>query len=201
MRPLPALSDLEKSPVSLPMGRAKPAYHHGNLRAALVEAGLLILDQDGINALSLRKVGAHVGVSHTAPKNHFASMRMLKTALATEGFWRLAKTLKDAGPDGDAIARAYSAFALGHPDLYLLMFAPAECNPNDPDLSEAEGAARQMLMPAPEKPRRKHDQDQLERQIWTRWSLLHGHASLLLSGRLPAGATQAEDTTPDLGAL
>ena len=64
-------------------GTAK-GYHHGNLKTALVEAGLEIIEAEGLAGLSLRAIAAKVGVSHTAPKNHFGSLRGLLTAIGTQ---------------------------------------------------------------------------------------------------------------------
>ena len=63
-------------------------YHHGNLREALVAAALDLLESEGLEALSLRKVAAQVGVSHAAPGHHFPTLRDLLTSLASVGFVR-----------------------------------------------------------------------------------------------------------------
>ena len=63
------------------MTTSKKKYHHGNLKPALVTAGMEILEEDGLRALTLRAIAARVGVSHTAPKNHFGSLRGLLTAI------------------------------------------------------------------------------------------------------------------------
>ncbi|HEU0222356.1 MAG TPA: TetR/AcrR family transcriptional regulator, partial [Paracoccaceae bacterium] len=63
-------------------------YHHGDLRRALVEAGLAILEEAGLEALTLRACAARVGVSHAAPRNHFAGLGGLLAAIKAEGFRR-----------------------------------------------------------------------------------------------------------------
>ncbi|NRB03591.1 MAG: TetR family transcriptional regulator, partial [Rhodobacteraceae bacterium] len=63
-------------------------YHHGDLRAALIEAGLQELEATGTEAFSLRKVARRAGVSHAAPAHHFGDVTGLLTALAAEGFRR-----------------------------------------------------------------------------------------------------------------
>ncbi len=53
---------------------AERKYHHGNLREAFIDAARNLLESDGLAGLSLRKCAERVGVSHTAPKNHFGNM-------------------------------------------------------------------------------------------------------------------------------
>jgi len=64
-------------------------YHHGDLKNALIEAGIDILSKEGVGALSLRKVARKAGVSHTAPYAHFADKQALIAAIATEGYEKL----------------------------------------------------------------------------------------------------------------
>jgi AcrR family transcriptional regulator len=73
---------------------SKTSYHHGDLKNALIAAGIGILSQEGIQALSLRKVAQRAGVSHTAPYAHYADKQALIAAIATEGYRRLYETLR-----------------------------------------------------------------------------------------------------------
>jgi AcrR family transcriptional regulator len=63
----------------------KSSYHHGDLKNALITAGIEILSQEGVNGLSLRKVARKAGVSHAAPYAHFADKQALVAAIATDG--------------------------------------------------------------------------------------------------------------------
>lgn len=116
-------------------------YHHGNLREALLRAGERALEVGGPRELSLRELSRELGVSHTAPRRHFADKQQLLDALAVEGFEQLGVVLRDAVGDssGKFMARltkfgqAYVSFALTRPALVDLMFiskhrpdAPAE---------------------------------------------------------------------------
>jgi AcrR family transcriptional regulator len=106
-------------------------YHHGNLREALLQAGRETLRERGAAALSLRELAREVGVSHGAPRRHFADRGALLDALALAGFARLGSTLRAASEDADgdlddqlrALARAYIAFATADAALLELMFA------------------------------------------------------------------------------
>ncbi len=105
-------------------------YHHGDLRAALVEAGLKLVATREAGELSLREVAAAVGVSATAVYRHFADKNALMSALAAEGFAKMAAA-QHAASDGagggiagfNATGRAYVRFALENPALFRLMFA------------------------------------------------------------------------------
>jgi AcrR family transcriptional regulator len=103
-------------------------YHHGNLRAALLESAEQTLNEGG--ELSLRELARQVGVSHAAPRRHFAGKQALLDALAEDGFERLGDELRAAMAPADgfdarllAFARAYVRFATEHAALLELMFA------------------------------------------------------------------------------
>jgi AcrR family transcriptional regulator len=123
---------------------ARP-YHHGNLREALLRAGERALEAGGARDLSLRELAREVGVSHAAPRRHFADKRALLDALAESGFdqfgARLAAASEAAGADFDArlrgLAHAYVAFAGEHPALMELMFAAKHDTDASPRLRAA----------------------------------------------------------------
>src|SRR5262249_32822221 len=81
--------------------RKKPAerYHHGNLRAALINAGLKLIARKGVRALTLREIGARVGVSRMAAYRHFANKDDLLAAIREAGFGEFANAL-DAARSG-----------------------------------------------------------------------------------------------------
>ena len=106
-------------------------YHHGDLKNALVQAGVEILSQDGIEGLSLRKVAQRAGVSHSAPYSHFPDKQSLIAAISTEGFHQLYDELDAViaahprNPKGQLQhgALAYVQFALDHTDTFKIMFS------------------------------------------------------------------------------
>jgi AcrR family transcriptional regulator len=108
-------------------------YHHGNLKEALISASLEILSEKGIEGLSLRKVAKKVGVSHTAPYNHFPDKQALLAAISTAGLAQLHQTLSEKfnkfkGSSENIlleIAWAYLQFALDDPGRFKLMFSGA----------------------------------------------------------------------------
>src|SRR5215213_3394269 len=72
------------------------AYHHGDLRAALIRAGTELLRTEGPQALTLRAVARSAGVSAAAPYRHFADRRALVAAVAEQGFRRLQEAMLEA---------------------------------------------------------------------------------------------------------
>jgi AcrR family transcriptional regulator len=107
----------------------KAAYHHGDLRNALMEAALAALERDGPDAVSLRELAAEVGVSRAAPYRHFPDRDALLAAVAAKGFEDLVGVYEKAlGGPGDGrvrlkrALRGYMAFARSRPGLHALMF-------------------------------------------------------------------------------
>src|SRR4051794_8355635 len=94
-------------------------YHHGNLRAALIESGLDLIEEAGVRSLTLREIGARVGVSRTAAYRHFADKSELLAAISEAGFTQFADALEAARREApqnfasrmSAMAVAYVRFA------------------------------------------------------------------------------------------
>jgi AcrR family transcriptional regulator len=109
----------------------KTSYHHGDLRAALLEAALDIITERGPQSLTIREVARKAGVSHTAPYRHFANKDDLIVAVVKQGFELMSQTMQDkksaAEPDPisqfAASGTAYVDFALQHPAYYRVMYS------------------------------------------------------------------------------
>lgn len=103
-------------------------FHHGNLRAVLLAEAEQTLREQGVDALSLRELARRAGVSHGAPRRHFADRQALLHALAVRGFDRLTEEMSKvpAGAsyeaDFRALADAYVRFAIADAALLELMF-------------------------------------------------------------------------------
>lgn len=178
----------------------KASYHHGNLRAALLAAALDILEEDGLNALSLRKVAAKARVSHAAPAHHFPHLKSLLTALAVIAFERFAASMQtaragapaDPGAQIRAAADGYLAFAKANPALFRLMFSESQLDWSDLTLRQASELsfrhlqeitapfAAQLGLKTPE------DRQELEKLVW---SMAHGFAHLHTDGKMHNSAT------------
>ncbi len=125
-------------------GRKRP-YHHGDLRAALLQAAERALEAGNGEGLSLRELSRELGVSNTAPRRHFPHKRALVEALAVEGFGRLGAVLEQAvGSKSESFdtrivkaAQAHIRFAAKHPALLRLMFSAKQHPEATPELLEA----------------------------------------------------------------
>ena len=163
------------------------SYHHGDLREALIAAGLQALEGPKGQDISLRGLARSVGVSPTAVYRHFPDKRALVDALAMEGLQRLgaaqAEASEKAGGGAAGFAesgRAYVRFALAHPALFRLMFTQGDPVPHDTGADPAGQLLVQMTREL------TGDPDRAERLALQAWSIAHGIAMLMLDGRIPA---------------
>ena len=183
--------------------RKRPgSYHHGDLRRALIQQALHTILTQGIDRLTLREVGARLGVSRTALYRHFADKSALLAAVAREGFRTLRLQLVEAwtshggGVAGfEAMGRAYVQFALTHPSHYRVMFGGSvDASTHDAELAEEAAGAFQALVDALVAQQqsslvRADDPLQLARFVW---ATVHGVALLLIDGRIPDSHGQAD---------
>jgi AcrR family transcriptional regulator len=195
--PRPDISGTRSSPAAVPgssPGAATPerAYHHGDLRSALVAEARRILVEEGLAALTLRAVARAAGVSQTAPYRHFADRRSLVAAVAAEGFEELAAAMAAAMASGGGrqgfkgVAHAYVRFGQQHPALYRVMFGPEVADTGDlPELATAgrsaldfvRGGIEQLQAHGLVKP------GDAALMAVTAWAALHGITSLILDGQ------------------
>src|SRR5262245_18217916 len=131
----------------------KTAYHHGNLRRALLDAALELVREQGVVTLSLREVARRASVSHAAPAHHFGYKAGLLTALATEGFEQVAAALRAAAERSQRpelrfawTGWAYVMFAAEHRAYFEVMFSPELLRFADPALAQSAVEAYQVLL-------------------------------------------------------
>lgn len=168
-------------------------YHHGDLREALVAAGTELIEDDGVMAFTLRECARRAGVSHAAPKNHFATAEDLLAEIAARGFERFVSALgtaadraSDQSPDSRLIAmgQAYARFARAHPGVYGLMFRRPRHTAASPHLDQAAKAGWDQLHEAVKAVIGEDRKDAAIKSAHV-WSLVHGIASLMIDRRLP----------------
>lgn len=155
-------------------------YHHGDLRGALVAAGLAALARG--EEVALRALAREVGVSAPAVYRHFPDKAALVAALAREGFARLAadqRAAAEAAGGGlagfGATGAAYVRFARDNPALFRLIFAHPHAH-DEPEEAMAMLRANARAAAGP-----GVDADVVALQAW---SLAHGLAMLLLDGQV-----------------
>ena len=186
-----------------PPARRQAAYHHGDLRPAALEQVRRIIREQGVSVVSLREVARRAGVSHAAPSHHFGNKAGLLTAFAIQGYDMLADTVREAltasgartPPDVLAVmGQAYVRFAVENPEHFGVMFPGESINQSDPEFVRATNRCYGPLMEVVTK---GSAQGTLYADAVivgaAAWSLVHGLASLWLSGRIQArtGATDA----------
>jgi AcrR family transcriptional regulator len=169
-------------------------YHHGNLRRALLDEALATIRTEGVSGLTLREIGARLGVSRTALYRHFADKSALLTAVATEGFRTLRQQLIAAWEEGgrgraafQAMGVAYIRFAVANPSHYRVMFSSfVDPEDRESELGVEAGKAFQALVDA--LAALQHDavvrSDNTVLMARFVWSVVHGVAMLAIDGRL-----------------
>lgn len=188
----------------------KKKHHHGDLREALIRAGLELLEEGGPGAMTLRKCAGRAGVSHAAPAHHFSGLISLQAAIIVRGYrifteeMQAHRAIAADNPRAQllAICAGYLVFAARHGALFRYMFQDFSESRNEvddqvlEDLHAESAAAYAELRSAcaPFEPLNGVDQG-IETLVW---SLVHGYA-MLFAGK-PNSETPA-GPIPDLSQI
>jgi AcrR family transcriptional regulator len=187
-------------------------YHHGDLKASLIEAANIILLRDGADALSLRAIAAEVGVSHMAPYAHFKNKKELIKSIAEAGFVQMADTMevvaielkskKTLSPGELVLAygASYLEFATANPQLYRLMLGQVETTGRktkkdevSADIAGSNDSVSSPFIESSKKPfillreafaLRGDNDDKVKAQALGAWSMVHGMAALIIEGHI-----------------
>jgi AcrR family transcriptional regulator len=171
-------------------------YHHGDLKNALIEAGVDILAEEGVGGLSLRKVAGRAGVSHAAPYAHFTDKQALIAAISTEGYRRIYEQMETIIEKYSGtplrqlveVACAYVEFARVDPAHFKVTFSSAiEKEKDYPAFVEQSQKTLQLVIQVVEtcqsagvlKP------GPADAAAVSVWSAVHGLASLLIENQIP----------------
>ena len=172
-------------------------YHHGDLKNALIQAGIEILSKEGISGLSLRKAARKAGVSHAAPYAHFTDKQALIAAIALDGFDKIYARIEDVVnhyPDDPLkqllqSAWAYMQFALESPAHYKITFSGLiENEKNYPELVEVTrksmAALQKIIADCQAAGVLSASAYAAEVDTISIWGLIHGLVSLVLEGQI-----------------
>jgi AcrR family transcriptional regulator len=187
----------------------KKRYHHGDLRAALLQAGLELLKTHSVDTLSLREVARAVGVSATAVYRHFPDKQSLLYALCAfiaddlQAMQKAAMAEAGGGMAGFAAqGQAYVRYALKNPTAFrLLMTTRPSGGAYDFETSHVHSAMRMLidnvgaLLPpgTPAKAKRL--------VVVQAWALVHGMAMLMLDGQIEPDDSLIAGIGRDIGDL
>lgn len=189
----------------------KEAYHHGNLRQALLDNAMRALSEKGMDQLSLRGLSKALGVTPTAVYGHFSDKIDLLIELRTSGFQQLHECMRAAlealpsTAEGEdkvrALGHAYMHFALNHSHLFDAMFfwtpdfsrITAEC-------VEEGACGEQLLRDTLVEMLREHgcvlDDNAAAIASFSAWALVHGISTLLRTGCVE-GVTHCQNWPAD----
>ncbi len=181
------------------MSTSPGPYHHGDLRAALVDAALSLTRDSGPESLSLREATRMVGVSPAAAYRHFGDRSELLLAVAhhiqdrmADGMRRRMRAPRDASPENRALLRlrgvglGYVTFAVAEPRWFeAAFFGDAEKRPTDPANSRVAppfalltSALDDLVAAGSLSPDRRPDAE------FVCWSAVHGCGELMVHGPL-----------------
>ncbi len=183
-------------------------YHHGDLRAALLDAAAAMIAESGVEQVTIRGLAQRVGVSHTAPYRHFANKNALLAAVAEDGFNRLVvrlREIREAHPAEPELCLrqlfvVYVEFALGNPTHYRLMYGEEVFSRKEyPELSVIAHQVFNEFFAVVQQGQQAHIyRANLGVKITCSiWALAHGLSLLVLDGMLPV----ADDFENAVGSL
>jgi len=170
-------------------------YHHGDLKNALIMAGIEVLAKEGTSGLSLRKVASRAGVSHAAPYAHYTDKQALIAAISTEGYHMLYERIQAAISlhAGDPLKTlieaswAYVQFALDEPDHFRITLSGAVEKEKDyPAYVEISNKSFTAVMNIVKECQDAGvlDSGPADLMAISVWSLVHGFVSLLLESQI-----------------
>lgn len=181
------------------------AYHHGDLRSALIAAAIVQVERDGPESVSLNALAKRLHVSQAAPYRHFRSREELLTAVAAEAYDRLNEEMRVALEKAPAAsklkraAHAYLQIGVQNRGLYRLMYASDLVDQADvgSDLQIAVEAGFQIWLTAFDDALPLAARERIALRMWV---ALHGIVSLTDQGFLPLKVrkTRPEELVDDL---
>jgi len=176
-------------------------YHHGSLKEALIDQASEILEKEGAEAITFRRLARELDVSHSAPGHHFADRRELLAELAADGYAGLSEAMEEARaglePDEwlNAIGRAYVRFGLANPERYRMMFASRLLAGDCPErLTDESSRAYLLLLEAARQGLPQVDPETYFPEVAEAgaWAMVHGIVMLWLDAQLGPVGTEGQ---------
>lgn len=169
-------------------------YHHGNLREKILITAFELLDEQGIEAVGIRKIARTLEVAHSAPANHFKNKQALLNSLAAESFRNLASEIEKTTPTetNNLVAAIHNfsntvvKFGLKYPNRYKLLWRREYAGDEYGDLGAAMERIYTLLTTILSEHAKKKQVD-VESQAIALWSLIHGYVLLRLDENLQEG--------------
>ena len=181
--------------------KAPDAYQHGDLREALIDAGVKLLMEGGADALSLRAAAQLAGVSHAAPYRHYRDKDALISAIAERGFRMLTAKMRSqldasgartAGRKLVALGVGYVMFGMEQPAYLQLIFGGCRARTDmPPELIAAGAEAYGVLRDTVEAGIASGEltRGEVDDVTLACWSIVHGLSMLLIHGAVDKPAT------------
>ena len=172
-------------------------YHHGNLKASAIETALDMVEQEGLDSITLRELSRRIGASRTAIYRHFENKEALLRAVVEAGFERFdtyfivifGRTDLDVLQRFSLMGRAYIDFATGSPNLFRLLFGETVqqarqevCDLENREINTGFNALVQMLEEGQRQGVFKPGDVFL--MAVNVWSMIHGLAMLIIDGHI-----------------
>jgi AcrR family transcriptional regulator len=170
--------------------RKKQAYHHGDLKGALMRTALLLIEEHGVKGLALSDAARLIGVSVAAPYRHFKDKEALLAELAAEGFALFRDALARAAescPSNKSkrlveLGVAYVEFALDHPSHFKVMWEGVISKDKYPNVQQTAYEAYLILQQAVVDLLQGSSPERQHALTVAAWSVVHGYAALALGG-------------------
>lgn len=186
-----------------PAADERSGYHHGNLREALLEQGLALLEEKGESQFSLRELARRVGVTANAVYRHFSSKDVLLMGVAADGMRQFKTSQASAwlitqGCAADkflASGCAYVRFARQHPALFRLMFGRFIVEHRSEELEyESRQAFAGLTTAVAATLGLPEDSADIAGAVNAAWAVVHGFSHLILDGQIQGSEVELDET-------
>ncbi len=163
------------------------SYHHGDLAKALLDKAEALVEEVGLDALSIRACAKAAGVTHSAAFRHYRNKRHLLTALASRSANRMADFIGERSSQANKssqlleVGMAYIGFAMTNPNLFRLVFREEIIDASDQNY---RAATRRLADQLGDSRMKRTVDDPLSETALLAWSAVHGMACLSIDGSL-----------------